>query len=94
MILLKGVDMIKKISLLILTVWGLSGCAAYQQAASGYEAAALKDIQSAEDNNIWLWHTNACGTPLSAIIRHPEIVEGLKALCLSGAENPTTLLKP
>ncbi len=73
----------------------LGACAAYQQAATGYEAAAIRGIQAAEDNNISLWRVNACGTPLSAIMRHPDIVPALRMLCLpAGAmESPALLLE-
>lgn len=73
----------------------LAGCANVQQAINGYEAAALVSIKAAEDNNIRLWSANACGTPLSAAIRNPQIVPALRALCLpAGADsNPAALLE-
>ena len=45
-------------------------------------ATAIRGIQAAEDNNIALWRVNAFGTPLSAIMRHPDIVPALRMLCL------------
>jgi hypothetical protein len=41
--------------------------------------------RAAEDLNIKIWTQNACGTPLSTIVRHPEIAGGLKSLCLSAS---------
>lgn len=81
-------------------VLGLSGCTASQQAAAtGFEATALRGIQSAEDNNIALWKTDACGTPFSAVVRNaqtvPGLVPALSALCVPNADkgNPNDLLK-
>lgn len=73
----------------------LAGCANVQQAINGYGSAVLVSIKAAEDNNIRLWTANACGTPLSAAIRNPQIVPALRALCLpAGAEsNPVLLLE-
>ncbi len=72
----------------------LSGCASVQQAVHGYGAAAIFAIKAAEDDNIAIWKVNACGTPLSAAIRHPEIIPALRALCLQGgmAASPDGLL--
>ena len=75
-------------------VISLSGCASVQQAVHGYGAAAIVAIRNAEDSNIAFWKVNACGTPLSAAIRHPEIIPALRALCLPGgaASNPAGIL--
>jgi len=75
-------------------VMALAGCASVQQAVHGYGAAAIVAIRNAEDDNIAFWKANACGTPLSAAIRHPEIIPALRALCLPGgaAANPVGLL--
>lgn len=73
----------------------LSGCTTVaQQAVTGYEAAALKSIQAADDNAIAVWSTMACATPYSAAIRNAQIVPALKALCLpAGSQSsPATLL--
>jgi PBP1b-binding outer membrane lipoprotein LpoB len=72
----------------------LSGCAGFQQTVTGYESAVLKGVQAVEDNNIAVWATNACGTPFSAAIRHPEVVPALRVLCLpaGAASSPVTLL--
>lgn len=71
----------------------VAGCASTQQVIGGYEAAAVKSIKMAEDNNIQFWTTNVCGTPYSAVLRHPEIIPAMKALCLPGgtASDPSTL---
>ncbi|HLG86268.1 MAG TPA: hypothetical protein VKZ79_03625 [Alphaproteobacteria bacterium] len=77
----------------------LTGCTASQQATvSGFEASALKGAQSAEDNNILIWKTDACGTPFSAVVRNaqtvPGLVPALSALCVPNADkgNPADLL--
>jgi hypothetical protein len=72
----------------------LTGCATQQAAINAGEAAALVGIKAANDNAIHIWVAAACGTPLSAAIRNPEIIPALKVLCLpAGAESsPITLL--
>lgn len=72
----------------------LAGCASVQQAVHGYGAAAIVAIRNAEDDNIAIWTANACGTPLSAAIRNPQIVPALQALCLPAgdAASPARLL--
>ncbi len=79
---------------IIFAAFALTACAGLQQAITGYESAAIKGIQAAEDNNVRMWTANACGTPFSAAIRNPSIVPALKALCLpaGGGVNPTSLL--
>ena len=73
--------------LLLVCVLSLCGCAGIQQAVSGYESAAIKGIQAAEDNNIRAWAANACGTPLSAMIRNPNISPALLALCVPAGKS-------
>ncbi len=75
-------------------VISLSGCAGVQQAIHGYGSAAISSIRAAEDDHIALWTVTACGTPLSAAVRHPEIIPALRALCLPGgsAARPDWLL--
>lgn len=83
-----------KIVALAVSALVISGCASVQQAVQGYGAAAIVAIRNAEDSNIEFWKVNACGTPLSAAIRHPEIIPALRALCLPGgtASSPAGLL--
>ena len=83
-----------KIIALAVAALAMSGCASVQQAVHGYGAAAIVAIKAAEDDNIAFWTANACGTPLSAAIRHPEIIPALRALCLPGgmASSPAGLL--
>ncbi len=84
-----------KIALLIAAIAVyLSGCANIQQAAHSYGSAAIASIRAAEDDNIALWTANACGTPLSAAIRNPQVIPALRALCLPGgaAANPMEML--
>jgi len=59
----------------------LSACASWQQAVSGFGAAALVSIRAAEDENIKVWTANACGTPYSAAVRNSQIIPALKVLC-------------
>lgn len=72
----------------------LCGCAGFQQAVSGYQAAAAKGLRAVEDNNIEVWTFNVCSTPFSAAMRHPEIIAAMRALCLpnGAAGSPAALL--
>lgn len=83
-----------KIIALAVAALAISGCASVQQAVHGYGAAAIVAIRAAEDDNIALWTANACGTPISAAIRNPQIIPALRALCLPGgaAASPAGLL--
>ena len=72
----------------------LSGCSGVQQSIHGYGSAAIASIKEAEDDNISLWTAAACGTPLSAAIRNPQVIPALRALCLPvwSAANPAGIL--
>lgn len=80
--------------LALLAAAALAGCASFSQAIGGYQQAAVTGLQAANDNIIAAWSATACGTPLSAVLRHPEVIPALKALCMpaGAAGNPSTLL--
>jgi hypothetical protein len=79
--------------LLIALLLCLTACS-IQPAINGAAASLVTGIKAAEDANINLWKLNVCGTPYSAVIRHPEIVPAVKALCLPQGDeaNPANLL--
>jgi hypothetical protein len=72
----------------------ITGCASQLQAVSGAQASAVKSLKMGEDMNIEAMTLNMCATPFSAVLRHPEIIPAIKALCLPGgpASNPSGLL--
>lgn len=78
----------------LISLYALTGCASLNQAVSAAGASAIVSIRAAEDNNIKLWSANACGTPLSAAIRNPDIIPALKALCVPSGQDssPISLL--
>ena len=80
---------------LLLLVVLISGCSTIQQALHGYGSAAVTSIKAAEDDNIALWTINACGTPLSAAIRNPQVIPALRVLCIPGGagSSPSLLLE-
>lgn len=85
----------KTTSLIIaLAAVALSGCATQMQLVKGYESAAAISLRAAEDNQLGVLTFGLCATPYSAIVRHPEIVPGVMALCLPGGNlsNPANLL--
>lgn len=71
--------------------WVLSGCTTTMAA---YETAATKEIKASDDNLISNYKALFCALPYSAIVRNPEIIPGVKALCLPGGNmtNPADLL--
>lgn len=72
----------------------LTGCASLTQAYSAGATATAVGLKAAEDNSLATLKFGLCATPYSAIIRHPELVPGIGALCLpSGVNsNPANLL--
>lgn len=70
----------------------MTGCAGLQQTIDAGSAAAVVSLRAAEDSNIRAWEFNACATPLSAAIRHPQIVPALRALCLPGGSDTSPAL--
>jgi hypothetical protein len=78
--------------LILLALVGLSGCATQQAAINAGEAAALVSIKAADDNAIRLWTVEACGTPLSAAIRNPQVIPALRVLCLPGGGDSSPVL--
>jgi uncharacterized lipoprotein YajG len=82
-----------KKTLIIACAMLLTGCASFQQALGGYESAAAMSLDASNDNVVKVWRYQACSTPISAVIRNPDIVPAIKALCMpSGAASPITLL--
>lgn len=83
-----------KILLAALFALSLSGCASQLQMVSAAQSSAAVALRAAEDNNLSYLKFSLCATPYSAIIRHPEIVPGIGALCLPGGDrtNPANLL--
>lgn len=63
----------------------LTGCAGFQQAVAGYQTAVVRGAQAMNDNTIQVWSTAACATPLSAVLRNPQVIPALKVLCLPAA---------
>jgi hypothetical protein len=72
----------------------LTGCAGFTQALRGYESAAYEGIKASDDNTIQVWKAVACGTPYSAILRNPDVIPALTALCNPAGDrsNPANLL--
>jgi hypothetical protein len=66
----------------LLLAAGNTGCASVQQGIDAYGAAAVTGAQAANDTAIAANKIALCATPLSALVRHPEIVPAVRALCL------------
>jgi PBP1b-binding outer membrane lipoprotein LpoB len=78
---------------IILLALYVSGCASIQPTINGYEAAVVTSLRAAEDQHLKVLAFELCATPLSAAIRHPEIVPALRAACIpAGAEASPALL--
>lgn len=74
-------------AVIVLLALMMFGCAGFQQAVNGYEAAGAVAVRAADDNAIQIWSVAGCAFPLSAILRNPGIIPAIKALC-----TPSTLL--
>lgn len=87
----------KTLSALLLAAAALSlgGCASQLQFAKGAQSAAAVSLRATEDLNLSGLVFGLCATPLSAAIRNPQIIPGLRALCLPGGvdTSPITLLQ-
>lgn len=84
-----------KAILFILIALSLVGCATQQQMISGFESSAAVSLRAVEDNNLKVLVFSLCATPLSALIRHPELTAGAADLCLpnGGRSSPILLLQ-
>ena len=81
--------------LVVAVAAALSGCAGFTQALVGYESAAYAGMKAHNDNLIQVWKAAACGTPVSAALRNPDIIPALQALCFEGAKvDAGSLLSP
>src|SRR5260221_228299 len=71
-----------------------AGCGTFNTAVRAYGAAAVTDLQAAEDTNLAALGVAICGTPYSAIIRHPEWISSIREKCLpsGGGSDPSALL--
>lgn len=72
----------------------LSGCASQLQFVGAAQKASAVSLRAAEDLNLERLVFMLCGTPLSAAIRNPQLIPGLRNLCLpgGGASSPVLLL--
>ena len=77
-----------------LILW-LTGCASTIQATKAFNEAAVVSLRAAEDVNLDRLRFEICATPYSALVRHPDLVPGIGAMCLPGGNltNPASLLK-
>ena len=83
----------KSILAIVATI-SLSGCASQLQAVKGFNAAAAVSLKAATDINLERLTFELCATPYSALVRNPQLVPGVAAICLPGGNtaNPATLL--
>ena len=79
---------------MILALAALTGCASQLQATKALEESAAVSLRAAEDNHLGVLTFELCGTPYSALVRHPELVPGVAAICLPNGNftNPANLL--
>lgn len=76
--------MLRKSIVVIAITSGLSACASVSQAVSAYGSAALTGARATNDTLIEANKAALCATPLSALVRHPELVPAVKSLCGAG----------
>jgi uncharacterized protein YceK len=78
-----------KKSLLIIALLALTGCSTVM---TGYEATAVDAIKRADDQRLGLQVIGICSTPYSAVLRNPQVIPGVEALCLHGANTAPAAL--
>ena len=79
----------------LVAAFSLSNCTTVTgQAYAGYEAAAKKGVQLADDNAIKTITDNICAVPYGAVIRNTQFIPVAKAACLPAGANsaPDSLL--
>lgn len=79
-------------TLILLAASALTGCGALNTAVNTYGSVALDNARATNDTAIVVWSTAACATPLSAILRNPQIVPALRALCMPTDEQAAPIL--
>lgn len=67
----------------------LAGCSSMQQAVQAYGSVAVGNAKAANDTLIDGYKVGLCGLPLSAIVRHPEIIGAVRSLCLASGDKVT-----
>lgn len=60
----------------------LTGCAGLQQAVQAYGGVAVSNAKAANDTFIDGYKVALCALPLSAIVRHPELIPSIRSLCI------------
>jgi hypothetical protein len=77
---------------MILASFCLVGCTTTgAQLYSGYEQAAKKGVEAADDNTIKSLMDGICATPIGAVLRHPEFQSVVKDACMP-AGTPAPIL--
>lgn len=71
--------------LILVACAALAGCGSMLQAVNAYGAVAVDNAKATNDTIVTGWKLTGCALPLSAILRHPEIIPSLKALCPGAA---------
>lgn len=83
----------KKTLLLIACTLALAvstaGCASVSQAVNAYGAVAVSGAQAANDTIIAANKVALCAIPISALVRHPELVPAVRALCMPRGDGGT-----
>lgn len=75
-------------ALLLAATVALSGCASgVMQAVDAYGAAAVTGIKATNDSLIAANKTALCATPVSALVRHPELVPAVRSLCVPSKDD-------
>ncbi|HEY8027681.1 MAG TPA: hypothetical protein VIF60_24285 [Burkholderiaceae bacterium] len=84
-----------KLAAALVAAFCFSGCTTVTgQAYAGYETAARKGIEMADDNNIKTLSDAICAVPYGAILRNAQFIPVAKAACLPPGSNnaPDTTL--
>lgn len=64
-----------------------AGCGSLIQAVDAYGAAAVTGAKATNDSLISANKVALCATPVSALVRHPELVPAVRSLCLPAKDD-------
>lgn len=67
----------------------LSACGSLSQAVSAYGNIAVTGAKATNDTIIEANKVALCATPVSALVRHPELVPAIRSLCLDPNDKTT-----
>jgi uncharacterized protein YceK len=69
-----------------------TGCASVSQAVQAYGNVAVTSAKAANDTAIEAQKVALCAMPVSALVRHPEMLSAVRSLCVDAHDANTGAL--